>query len=64
VVIISKNPPLNISQLVQLFNCRQYVFDASNPAWKIERWQKECRELNVLSHSVPEQGAFILNPGI
>jgi len=63
-VVISKNPRLSIAQLVKLFNCRQYVFDASNPAWKIEKWQKECRSLHIQGHSVAGQGAFILDVGM
>lgn len=64
VIIVSKNPRLNISQLVNIFNCKQFVFDASNPSWKIERWQKECRELNLQSHSIPGEGAFVYDVGI
>jgi len=63
-VVISKNPRLSIAQLARLFNCRQYVFDASNPAWKIEKWQKECRALNIQGYSIPGQGAFILDVGM
>lgn len=63
-VVISKNPRLSIAQLAKLFNCRQYVFDASNPAWKIEKWQKECRVLNIQGHSIPGEGAFILDVGM
>lgn len=63
-VVISKNPKLTIAQLAKLFDCRQYVFDASNPAWKIEKWQKECRELNIQGYSVPGQGAFVLDIGM
>jgi competence protein ComEC len=63
-VIISKNPRLSIAQLAGMFNCRQYVFDASNPGWKIEKWLQECSRLGVQGHSVPGQGAFILDIGI
>lgn len=63
-VILSKNARLSIIELEKIFNCRQYVFDASNPAWKIEKWQQECRELEIQSHSVPGQGAFVLDIGI
>lgn len=63
-LIITKNPKLTITQLAKLFHCDQYVFDASNPAWKIEKWQKECNELNIRGHSVAGQGAFVLDIGI
>jgi competence protein ComEC len=61
VIIISKNPKIYISQLANVFNCRQYVFDASNSLWKIAQWKKDCERLHLPFHSVPEQGAFIMN---
>lgn len=63
-VIISKSPGLYISQLTKIFNCRQFIFDASNPLWKIEKWQRECIKLNVKGYSVPGAGAFIYDIGI
>ena len=63
-VIISKDPKLYISQLTAVFNCKQFVFDASNPLWKIEKWQKECETLNLSGHSIPGQGAFIYDIGM
>jgi competence protein ComEC len=59
-IIVSKNPKIVISQLASVFNCRQYVFDASNSLWKIGQWQKECEELHLRSYSVAEKGAFVL----
>lgn len=58
-LIISKNPKLFIPKLAELFNAGIYVFDASNPMWKIEKWKKDCEELHLRFHSVPEQGAFV-----
>ena len=58
-VIISKNPRLFIPKIAAVFNVGEYIFDASNPLWKIEKWKKDCEELHLRFHSVPEQGAFI-----
>ena len=63
-VIISKNPRLYIYQLAAVFNCKQFVFDASNPLWKIEKWQKECEVLHLPNHSIPGQGAFVYDIGM
>lgn len=63
-VVISKDPWVHISELSAVFNCSQFVFDASNPSWKIEKWLKECSSLNVQGHSIPGQGAFILDIGM
>jgi len=59
-IILSKNAKIVISQLASVFNCKQYVFDASNSLWKIGQWQKECEELHLRSYSVAEKGAFVL----
>ena len=58
-LIISKNSKVKIKDLAQIFECKQYIFDASNSLWKIGQWKKECEELHLQSHSVPEQGAFV-----
>jgi competence protein ComEC len=64
ILIISKNPGLSISQLANTFNCKLIVFDASNPLWKIEKWQKECMELNLKVYSIPSSGALVYNIGM
>jgi competence protein ComEC len=63
-LIISKNPKVDIAELAKTFNCIQIVFDASNLPWKIEKWKNECKLLNLKYHSIPETGAFTYNIGI
>ncbi|MDI9365589.1 MAG: ComEC/Rec2 family competence protein [Flavobacterium sp.] len=58
VVVLSHNPKIYFSKLAQLFNCKQYVFDASNPSWKINYWKKDADSLGVSYHVVAEKGAF------
>ncbi len=60
-IIFSKNPKMDLADIAAAFNCKKYIFDASNSAWKIEQWKKECEELHLQFHSVPEQGAFVIN---
>ena len=60
-IIISKNPRVTISKITANFNCRNFIFDASNSFWKIDQWKKECEELHLHFHSVAEQGAFVIN---
>lgn len=62
-IVISKNPRLSITQLAKSFNCKQFVFDASNPVWKINKWKQECEALHINHHSIPEKGALIYNVG-
>jgi len=63
-IVVSKNPPLDIIQLTKIFKCRLIVFDASNSIWKIKKWQADCALINQLTYTVPVQGAFIYNIGI
>jgi competence protein ComEC len=60
-IIISKNPHVYISKLAQVFDCKQYVFDGSNSAWKINYWKKDCDSLHLQHYSTPDQGAFEWN---
>jgi competence protein ComEC len=60
VIILSKNPRIYINELAAVFDCKQYVFDASNPLWKISLWKKDCESLKLPHHSVNEKGAFEL----
>lgn len=60
-VVISKSPKLLIADLAGVFNCKQFVFDASNSLWKIEKWKQEVDKLNLRCYSVPEQGAFVMD---
>ena len=61
IIIISKSPKLYIPQLAAVFNCNQYVADASNSLWKIDKWKKDCEGLHLQLHSIPQDGAFILD---
>lgn len=58
-VLLSGNPNIPLPQLAGLFHCKEYVFDSSNPLWKIQKWKKEADSLHLRHHSVPEQGAFV-----
>ncbi len=61
IIIISKNPSLKISNLANVFDCNQWVFDASNSNWKVNKWKKECEQLHLSCFDVVDKGAFVLN---
>ena len=63
-LVISKNPKVSIVMLNKVFNCKQYITDASNPKWKIDQWRQECTALNLNFYSVSTQGAFIYDIGM
>ncbi len=58
IIILSGNPKIYISQLASVFTCSQYVFDSSNPMWKIRYWKKDADSLHLRHHTISEQGAF------
>ena len=60
-VIISKNPSLKITRLANAIDCPQWVFDASNPPYKIANWTEECEQLHLSTHAVVDKAAFVMN---
>lgn len=58
-IVISKNPNIRIANLASVFNCGQYIFDASNSFWRIAAWQKDCHNLQLNYYSVPDSGAYV-----
>lgn len=63
-VIISKNPRIDMAVLTKLFNAKLFVFDASNPVWKIEKWEQQCSTLNQPCYSIPAKGALVYDVGM
>ncbi len=63
ILLISGNPTLKISTIAAAVIPSIIVFDASNSLWKIAAWKKDCERLFLRCHSVPEEGAFILDVG-
>jgi competence protein ComEC len=61
IIVLLKNPPIKIAELSVVFPCRQFVFDASNPSWKVAKWQRECDSLGLSAFSVADKGAFVFN---
>lgn len=58
IIILSGNPGIYLSQLAAVFDCKQYLFDSSNPLWKIQYWKKDADNLHLRHHTISEQGAF------
>lgn len=61
VLILQNNPSVTVAHLRQLFRANIYVWDSNNPLWKIRKWKKEADSLHLRHHSVPEQGAFMMD---
>ena len=61
IVVISKNPKLYINNLVKSVKCKQIIFDASNPKWKVEKWEQDCANAGLPCICVVDKGAFVIN---
>jgi len=61
VLILSKNPEIYISSLLQSFAIDQIVIDGSVPAWKARQWKRDCDSLRIPYHDTSEKGAFVMN---
>jgi competence protein ComEC len=61
IIILSGNPGVRLPELATVFNCTQYVFDSSNPLWKIRYWKKDADSLHLRHHSTSEEGAFVVD---
>lgn len=61
IVIVQNNPAVTVSDLQRVFKTRLFVWDANNPLWKIRKWKKEADSLHLRHHSIPEQGAFVMD---
>ncbi len=61
VLIISKDPKIDICSITSAIMPSVILFDSSNSLWKIAKWKKECLALALPCFSIPEQGAFVLN---
>ena len=61
ILLITKNPFINISDITTAVIPSCIVFDASNSLWKISQWKKECEDLHLQYFITGEQGAFVLD---
>jgi competence protein ComEC len=57
-IILTKNPKIYLAKLAEQFDCTQYIFDSSNPFWKVNYWKKDADSLGLKYHSTATQGAF------
>lgn len=61
VLILSKNPKLDVPALAASFDIGQVVIDGSVPAWKARLWKRACDSLQIPCYDVNEKGAFVVN---
>ncbi|HNF30159.1 MAG TPA: ComEC family competence protein, partial [Chitinophagaceae bacterium] len=61
VIVLTNNPTIYLKDLHNTFHCNQYVFDSSNPFWKIAYWKKDADSLHLQHHTTSTDGAFVMN---
>ena len=61
VLILAFNPKIYLKQLTSIIQPDIILFDASNPAWKIKYWIKDCESMGIPYHNVSENGAYVMN---
>jgi competence protein ComEC len=61
VVILSGNPRLYISELLEAVNPQQVVIDGSVPGKKAGYWVNDCRSSGIACHNISEDGAFVMS---
>jgi competence protein ComEC len=58
-VILSKNPKVNIEDIQRQYNFKRIIFDSSNAGSAIKKWKKQCISLCIDFYSIPDSGAYI-----
>ncbi|ANI89033.1 hypothetical protein A9P82_06835 [Arachidicoccus ginsenosidimutans] len=61
VFILSNNVDIDFRQMKNHFPKTIFVFDNTNKLWKINQWKKACDSVHLHFHSIPAQGAFVMN---
>jgi competence protein ComEC len=60
-LVISKNPKINMARLAGSLIIKQVVFDSSVPAWKTRYLKKDCDSLRIPWYDAASSGAFVMN---
>ena len=60
-IILTNNVAVSLKNLQSIFDCHNYVWDASNSKTKRMNWKKEAESLSLPYYSVADKGAFIMN---
>ena len=60
-VVIRENARFSMAELVSKMTFKEVIFDGSNSRKRVEKWQNECQLLNISSHDILTQGAWIRN---
>lgn len=60
-VVVRHNPKLYLNTSSKKINTNLYIFDTSNPNWKLKYWRADCDSLKLPCYFVSDEGAYIAN---
>lgn len=60
-LLLRNSPKVELTDLMEIFDCQLIVFDASNKKWRLEKWKEACGELGLEFYDINEKGAWILD---
>ena len=60
-LLLRGSPKVEMEELMQVFDFKTLIFDASNKKWQLEQWKNQCEQLGVPYYDVNEMGAFVLD---
>lgn len=61
VMLIGNHQRENLAKVLNCYEVKQIVLDGSLPAYRAEKWQEACVQMNLPCHDVSRQGAYIRN---
>ncbi|MCK9423902.1 MAG: ComEC family competence protein [Bacteroidales bacterium] len=57
-LVLSGNPPVDLSEAMNVFHPGEIVIDGSNSGFRIKQWLEDSRKLKVPCYTVSQDGAF------
>ena len=62
IIILTKNPKINLNRLIQNLSPKQIVADRSNKNFYINQWKATCMKEKIPFHATAEKGFYNLKP--
>ncbi len=59
-IVLSHSAKVNLINLSRFFTAKKWMVDGSNSKWKIEQWQQQAKECNIILHNTSKEGAIVL----
>ena len=60
IIILTQNPKINLSRLIQDIKPKEIIADKSNYKNTVKRWEATCRKEKIPFHAIAEKGFYRL----